>query len=124
LNNQGWVSNLTLEASGQLEGGIVTGYITNRGTMANFEFRGALIKGGTLAGQIINTSPIGGYFQDVHLAANTHIHGGKLQGQISGEAQAPALLEHLEVKKGSRLRHVIIGEQVKLPADVMQENVQ
>lgn len=123
LNNQGWVSNLTIEASGQLEGGIVTGYITNRGTMANFEFRGALIKGGTLAGQIINASPIGGYFQDVHLAANTHIYGGKLQGRISGEAQGPALLEHLDVKKGSRLQHVIIGQQVKLLADVIQENV-
>ncbi|MDY6991685.1 MAG: hypothetical protein SVR94_03640, partial [Pseudomonadota bacterium] len=51
------------------------------------------------------------------------IYGGKLQGRISGEAQGPALLEHLEVKKGSRLQHVIIGQQVKLPADVIKENV-
>jgi hypothetical protein len=118
LTNQGWVSNLTLELQSHLTGGIVTGYITNHGEMADFEFRGAMIVGGMLAGEITNTSSIGGYFRDVQLAAGTHLLGGQVVGKISGEAQAPALLEHLEIQAGSYLQYVTIGEGVKLVATV------
>jgi hypothetical protein len=114
LTNQGWVSNLILEPHSQLTGGIVTGYINNHGEMADFEFRGAAIVGGMLAGEISNTSQVGGYFRDVQLAANTHLSGGRLVGNISGDAQAPALLEHLEIQTGSHLEYVIIGDEVKL----------
>jgi hypothetical protein len=114
LTNQGWVSNLTLESNSHLTGGIVTGYIINHGEMANFEFRGAAIEGGMLAGRISNTSQIGGYFRDVQLAANTHLSGGQLVGNISGNAQAPALLENLQVQAGSYLEYVTIGDGVKL----------
>ncbi|BAP56956.1 hypothetical protein THII_2659 [Thioploca ingrica] len=125
LTNQGRVSNLTLEPHSRLTGGIVTGYIINHGEMANFEFRGAVIEGGVLAGQIINTSQVGGYFRDVQLAAGTHLIGGQLVGEISGEAQAPALLEHLEIQTGSHLENVTIGEGVKLAVEVnLGEGVQ
>ncbi|BAP57689.1 hypothetical protein THII_3392 [Thioploca ingrica] len=85
----------------------------------NFEFRGAVIVGGVLAGQIINTSQVGGYFRDVQLAAGTHLIGGQLGGEISGDAQAPALLEDLEIEAGSYLQYVTIGEGVKLAAEVI-----
>lgn len=107
LTNQGWVSNLTLEPNSRLTGGIVTGYITNHGEMAEFEFRGAALVGGTLAGDIFNTSQVGGYFREVQLAAGTHLSGGQLAGEISGDVQAPALLEHLEIQAGSYSRSTI-----------------
>ncbi|BAP55783.1 hypothetical protein THII_1486 [Thioploca ingrica] len=125
LTNQGRVSNLTLEPHSQLTGGIVTGYLINHGEMADFEFRGAVIVGGVLAGQIINTSQVGGYFRDVQLAAGTHLLGGQLAGEISGDAQASALLEHLEIQAGSYLEYVTIGEGVKLAVEVnLGEGVQ
>ncbi|BAP57803.1 hypothetical protein THII_3506 [Thioploca ingrica] len=118
LTNQGWVSNLTLEPQSHLTGGIVTGYIINHGEMADFEFRGAAIVGGTLAGDIFNTSQVGGYFHDVQLAAGTYLSGGQLGGEISGDAQAPALLEDLAIQAGSYLEYVTIGEGVELAATV------
>jgi hypothetical protein len=125
LTNQGWVSNLTLEPQSRLTGGIVTGYITNHGEMANFEFRGAAVVGGTLAGDIFNTSQVSGYFRDVQLTVGTHLRGGQVAGEISGEAQAPALLEDLAIQAGSHLQYVTIGDGVKLAAGVtLGEGVQ
>ncbi|MDY6992200.1 MAG: leucine-rich repeat domain-containing protein, partial [Pseudomonadota bacterium] len=122
--NQGWVSNLTISAESTLSGGTVTGAIINHGKMLDFEFRGEYIKGGTLAGQITNASPIGGYFQDIQLAAETEIRGGILAGKIMGSAEAPARLKQLVIKPNSELAHVIIGDQVKLPEDItLGENV-
>jgi len=118
LTNQGRISNLTLEPDSRSTGGIVTGYIINHGEIANFEFRGAAIVGGVLAGQILNTSQVDGYFRDVQLAAGTHLMGGQLVGEISGDAQAPALLEHLVIQAGSYLKYVTIGEGVELAAMV------
>ena len=118
LTNQGRVSNLTLEPYSRLTGGIVTGYIINHGEMANFEFRGAEIVGGVLAGQIFNTSQVGGYFRDVQLAAGTHLIGGQLVGEISGDVQAPALLEYLVIPANSYLEYVTIGDGVKLATTV------
>ncbi len=118
LQNDGWVSNLTIKPGAQVTGGIVTGYISNEGYMADFVFRGRSIKGGTLGGTIVNISTVGGYFQDVQLAANTSIYGGFLAGDIQGECKAPARLEKLTVKKGSHLSCVILGDQVKLEKGV------
>ncbi|NJO17698.1 MAG: hypothetical protein HC877_18765 [Thioploca sp.] len=118
LTNQGWVSNLTLESNSHLSGGIVTGYIDNHGEMADFEFRGAAIVGGTLAGKISNTSQIGGYFRDVQLAANAHLSGGNLQGDIRGNYSAPALLENVTIKSGSSIAGVKLGEGV-----IVEDNV-
>jgi len=125
INNEGLISQVTIEPETLVIGGKLTGYIDNQGTLMNFEFVGAELRGGTLAGSVLNTSPIGGTLIDVHLAADTYVIGGSLQGHIVGTAEAPALLEQLAVKAGSRLAHVIIGKQVKLPADILfEEGVQ
>jgi len=116
--NKGWLSNSTIKAGATVKGGILTGYITNEGILADFDFRGASIIGGTLAGTITNTSKIGGWFQDVNLTPNTHINGGTLKGEITGDVDAPARLENLEIKAGAKLSGVIIGENVQLAEDV------
>lgn len=118
IDNQGLISQVTIQPETTLTGGHLTGTIINQGTLANFNFVGARVVGGILAGQITNTSQIEGYFQDVHLADHTQITGGQLAGQISGEAQAPAVLKQLAIKPGSRLEHVIISDAVTFAADV------
>ncbi|BAP57706.1 peptidase C25 gingipain [Thioploca ingrica] len=118
LNNNGLVSNLTIEPSGLLIGGTVSGFIHNQGQMMDFDFVGAEIQGGTLAGTIHNRSLIGGTFKDVNFAPNTHLTGGRLQGNLSGDANAPALLEHLTIQAHSQLAHVTMGENVVLAEGV------
>ncbi len=118
LINRGRVSNLTVTPKGVVSGGIVSGYIKNKGTMKDFEFRGGSIIGGTLAGTVINNSQVGGYFQDLRLAPDAHIKGGKIVGEIHGDIDDPALLENLEVKPNSHLTGVIIGKRVQLPKNV------
>jgi len=121
IDNQGWVSNLIIKPTSQVKGGIVTGYIYNQGTLSDFEFRGYSIVGGTLAGDIFNTSDVNGFFQDVQLAPHTQIHGSILQGRIIGDQTAPAWLENLTVKKGSYLAKVTFGNHVTLEEDVTLE---
>ncbi len=116
IENEGWVANATLLANSSLTGGILTGEITNYGTLVDFEFLGSLVTGGTLSGTIINNS--GGTFQDVNLGADTYISGGKLTGQIMGDSAAPAALENIIVTAGSYLDNVIIGDNVTLADDV------
>jgi Leucine-rich repeat (LRR) protein len=118
LNNSGLVSNLTIEPTGILIGGTVTGSIHNQGQMIDFEFVGIEIRGGTLGGTIYNNSLIGGTFKDVHFAPNAHIIGGRLQGKLSGDAKAPALLENLTIAADSQLTYVTIGENVILAKGV------
>jgi hypothetical protein len=125
INNQGFVSQVTIQPDTILEGGIMSGYIVNHGILKDFEFVGAQVVGGTLAGLVINNSLIGGVFKDVTLAANAHLLGGDLQGEIQGDPNAPALLEDLQVQTGSYLEYVTIGDGVKLAADVtLGEGVQ
>jgi uncharacterized repeat protein (TIGR01451 family) len=119
IHNQGWVSSSTLQPGAKLNGGIVTGFITNQGTMTDFDFRGTLVKGGTLSGNIINNSKVGGTFQDIHLMANTRISGGQLQGIITGDIQAPARLEGVKIKKNSHLSSVVINNTVQLDDNVI-----
>jgi len=114
LTNHGRVSNLIITKQGFVSGGIITGYIKNEGTMENFEFVGGSIIGGTLAGIIINSSKVGGYFQDVYLAPKTQISGGYLIGKIIGDKKAPAELEKLSIKANSHIENVIISELVNL----------
>ena len=118
-NNKGRISNSTIKIGATLRGGILSGYIVNQGTIADFEFRGAKVTGGTLAGTVINASPIGGSFVDVTLAANTIVRGGSIKGDIKGDCEAPARLEDLKVKNASQLECVIIGDDVELASDVV-----
>jgi len=120
--NHGWVANVTLLEGASLEGGTVTGYLTkNSGTMSNFTFVGAILEGGVLAGEIINASKVGGVLHNVSLAANAHLTGGRIQGTIKGDPQAPALLENLRILAGSRLSGVKLGTGVIVEKDVIIE---
>jgi alpha-tubulin suppressor-like RCC1 family protein len=121
VENEGWVSNTTIQAGATIKGGVLTGYITNEGTLVDIEFVGAVLKGGTLAGKIINNSRVGGKIQNVKLAAGTKITGGMLTGQIEGDCQQPALLENVKVKTGSVLKCVALGKNVKMEKGVTVE---
>lgn len=116
--NQGYISNSTIKAGAVVRGEILTGYITNEGTLADFDFRGITLMGGTLSGTNTNNSEVGGWFQDVQLAPNTQLSGGKLKGEIKGDIDAPARLNNLEIKAGAKLSGVIIGENVQIGEEV------
>ncbi len=118
VNNNGLISHVTIGVDAVVNGGKVTGTVNNNGTLANIEFVGRSVTGGELLGNITNTSEVGGVFINVRLAANTIIDGGAVQGEISGDPQEPALLKNLQVRTGSRLTNVIIGENVKLADEV------
>lgn len=118
INNQGWIGNSTLLRTATLQGGIATGYITNLGRMNDFEFRGEELYGGSLGGQITVTQ---GTLRDVSLVANSYVQGGRLSGEIIGDAAAPALLENVTVAAGSHLVDVILGKNVVLEANVTVE---
>ncbi len=124
VDNQGWVSNSTIKASVTLRGGVLTGYIVNEGTITDFEFRGASIVGGTLAGKIVNRSQVGGVFKNVKLAANAEISGGVLEGNIVGDKKAPAMLNNVKVKAGSKLSGIKLGNKVKLGKGVVVEEAE
>ncbi len=114
INNKGRISNSEITADSTITGGILSGYIDNKGILADFEFLGAEISGGTLVGNIVNNSDasVNGIIRDVLLAPNTRITGGRLGGRIIGNADVPAILENLVITDGSYLSNVIIGNDV------------
>jgi hypothetical protein len=124
ITNQGLLSNVMVQPDAVVSGGKLTGYIKNEGTLTDFEFVGASITGGILSGTIYNNSEVDGFFQDIQLAADTHIIGGIVIGDIQGDCEAPAQLENIIVKSGSHLSCVIIdngseqGESVVLAEGV------
>jgi hypothetical protein len=122
VDNQGFVAQVTIQPHTILTGGKLSGYIVNQGILKDFEFVGAQILGGTLAGNIINHSLVGGTFQDVYLAAGAYLSGGNLQGDVRGDPVAPALLEDLTIQAGSHLANVIIGKNVQWGEDVTFED--
>ncbi|NJO15415.1 MAG: choice-of-anchor D domain-containing protein [Thioploca sp.] len=124
INNQGIISNVTIQPGTEVHSGQLTGYINNQGLLADFNFVGAFVNNGILSGTITNNTQVGGVFKDVHLAANTQITGGYLQGDILGDVNAPAHLAKLTVKAGSHLSNVILGEDVKLAPGVTFQDVQ
>ncbi len=75
----------------------------------------------TLEGTIKNTGDH--TFQDIQLAPDTKISGGRLTGTIIGTAKSPALLENLVASSGSHLENLIIGEQVILENEVTLKNI-
>ena len=118
VDNNGILSQVTIDVAAVVNGGKVSGHVTNNGSLGDFEFVGASLTGGELFGNVTNNSQVGGIFINVRLAANTSIDGGAMQGEISGDASAPATLRNVRVKAGSRLSNVILGEGVQLPEDV------
>ena len=118
IENQGMIAQATIESGAVLHGGKLSGRIKNQGTLADFDFVGAEIKGGTLSGKITNRSKVGGVFIDVHLDADTQIDGGAIAGDVTGKAEAPASLTDIEVKSGTHLSHVVLGDAVQLDGTV------
>jgi len=115
--NKGWLSNSTINAGATVQGGILTGGISNDGILADFEFRGSSLIGGMLSGIIVNNSK-SGYFKDVSLAPDTQISGGRLKGNIAGDADKPGLIKGAEILEGSQLSYVTIGENTQVAEDV------
>ena len=118
VKNDGRIANAEITKDGKITGGILSGYIKNDGTLADFEFLGAEIRGGILAGDIINNSEVNGIMLDVSLAPNTRITGGRLGGEIIGNANVPAILENLVITDGTYLSNVIIGNNVTSEGEV------
>ncbi|MFK5968636.1 MAG: choice-of-anchor D domain-containing protein [Candidatus Marithrix sp.] len=112
VKNKGRIANVEITKGNKVTGGILSGYIKNDGTLADFEFLGAEIRGGKLVGDIVNNSEVEGIIIDVSLAPNTRITGGRLGGRIIGNANVPAILEDLIITDGTYLSNVIIGKNV------------
>ena len=121
IDSQGFVSQVTVQAGAVLTGGMLSGYVFNQGTIAEVTFVGAILQGGTLAGVIRNKSRVGGTLVEVIFAPNARLQGGKLQGRIRGDREAPALLESVKVLKGSILSGVKFGSGVLLEEGVIIE---
>jgi len=121
IQNKGFVSQVTIQPNTVLKGGQLSGYILNYGTLKDFQFVGASVIGGTLAGTIVNLSKAGGTLKDVTFAPGTHLTGGRLQGQIRGDKAAPAQLENVRVLAGSHLVGVQLGQGVVLEKGVVVE---
>jgi hypothetical protein len=119
INSEGTISQVTIQEGATLKGGKLTGTITNQGVIDSVEFRGGKVIGGTLAGVIFNENGIVQKYQDVNLAADTRVRGGTMQGVITGDTAAPALLENLYVANNSELNGVVIGENVELGDNVI-----
>lgn len=110
--NNGMISQVNIVANTVINGGKASGNITieEGGVFNDFEFVGAELRGGTLGGNIVNNSTVGGIFIDVSFSANATLTGGYLQGQINGDANAPTLLTNVIIKSGSVISGVILGE--------------
>lgn len=122
--NQGLLSNSTIQEGVTVRGGRWSGYIINHGTLLDFKFVGALIEGGTVGGKIINASRVGGSLKNVHLAPGTEINGGSVAGEIQGDCDLPKnerpQLSQLTIKTGSRVTCVNLDKaSVRLGKQVM-----
>ena len=145
VTNEGIVSNFKVAQGATFEGGKITGYITNEGTIANVEFVGAELRGGILSDTIINSGQ--GVIKDVQLAPNTTIIGGKvggtitcdssstlhdvqltagtilsgcqLSGDISSDPDQPTQIDNTnQIAPGTKLSYVLLSPTVSLPTDI------
>lgn len=120
VTNEGWVSNVTILASGQLTGGLVTGYITNEGLITDIEFVGAVLSGGQLATTITVNSDSHlnlGTLKNVTLLPDTLINGGQLTGQINGPTNGKAKLNAVKIHD-AQLTNLVIGADCELGENV------
>ncbi|MDM8566988.1 choice-of-anchor D domain-containing protein [Candidatus Halobeggiatoa sp. HSG11] len=117
IDNQGLISQVSIQSGTIVTGGKFSGYIKNAGTIADFEFVGASLIGGTLAGTVHNNSTIG-EIQDVQLAAYAKIINGTIAGNIQGDCTNPARLQNVVIAANSNLSCVIIE-----PNSIVGDNV-
>jgi hypothetical protein len=116
--NQGLLAQVTIQEGATLRGGKMSGHIVNNGTITDFTFVGASVRGGTIGGEVKNVSQVGGILIDVKLAANTTIEGGALAGNIEGNADSPAFLSNVRIKKGTRLSNVVLSDAIEIEGEV------
>jgi len=116
VTNNGLISNAIIEFGVTISGGFLAGRINNNGTLVNFTFQDArssgenILEGGTLSGTIYNDGT--GIFRNIILTAEgTSITGGKLAGNIIGDAEKQVLVD-VEILDDSYLENVIIGNDV------------
>jgi hypothetical protein len=118
--NQGWMTNVTVKSQASVTGGKLTGSVLNKGELQDVEFYGRLLSGGILSGTISNKSP-NGVIRDVHLAAATTLRGGRLAGQIVGDANAPARITDVIIAAGSSLQNILLEGSIVIEQDVTLE---
>jgi hypothetical protein len=71
----------------------------------------------TLSGRVQNTTS--GIFRNVKLGPDAHISGGTFRGTIAGDPESPAKIEFAKIPAGTKLSHVIIGNDVILDEGVI-----
>jgi hypothetical protein len=124
VNNNGTIGQLTVAPGAVVKGSDsakVTGSVTNKGDMSDFEFVGSSItcEGECkFSGDIFNNSKVGGKFVNPKFAANASLRGGPIQGVVTGDANGYALLRNVTVRAGSQLKYVTLGDGVVLGNDV------
>ncbi len=106
------LDSVTIE--GSVSNVIIGHKVINKGTIADSEFRGMQLSGGTLLGHITNT--FAGTIKDVWLGKNTTLSGGYLTGEIIGDVNVT--LENVIISAPCQLENVIIGANVSLGKDV------
>jgi hypothetical protein len=111
-NNAGMISNSTVAEGAVLTGGSLTSYITNHGKVKDVTFFGRLFEGGILEGKFTNASKVDGVVQNVTLAANAHLSGGKAGGKIIGDITGTSMLSNVTILAGSIVINVQLGENV------------
>jgi hypothetical protein len=116
VNNQGWLTNATVQAQARVTGGKLTGSVLNKGELQDIEFYGLLLSGGTLSGNIVNKSPKG-VIRDVQLAPAATLKGGRLAGKIVGDATAPARLSNVIIAAGSSLQNIVLDGTIVIEQD-------
>ena len=109
IQNQGRIANATLQKDSHLIGGILSGEITNHGTIEDAKFYGKRLSGGTLAGTLKNGKTA--IIEAVVLAPNAHIIQGHLQGNIQGDAEQPALLDNVTIGANAQVSNVMLEGQ-------------
>jgi hypothetical protein len=105
------LDSLTVAKDGYVEHAVIGQRVNNQGTLADIEFQGTTLAGGTLSGQIITSR--GGTVRNVKLAPNTSLNGGNLQGKIIGDPESPARLDNVAIAANSYLENIVIGDNVK-----------
>ncbi len=147
VENHGLIGNSTLLPGATLTGGDLTGTINNQGTIKDVDFLGTSLNGGTLAGNITNSSKVGGAITNVSLAPGTTLQGGKLggtvtaapdsliknvtllpgttinggtlAGNVTGDPNSPATITNATITPGTQLSNVILLPPVVVPEDVV-----
>jgi len=122
--NKAVLKNLEVQAGTQLANVVIGDNVKLADTITavDVEFGAANLNNATLGGNINNTG--NGLITNAHLKANTHLTGGQLSGEITGEADGFAFLDNLTIQTGTLLSYVRIGNKVQLPENVALANVE